>query len=463
VIVSPFIFFLLIFSFLLNYKKYFVLTIVFFLPFNDIFALTIHNTHLLFFHFLGLFFIFLEIFTLKIKLKINNQMRVGLFFILILYLSILSTLLNENKINIVPMHVSFLDYYTVPLHFSMTNFTQLLFPTFMFVLTYTLIKYINSLKIYYRILKVSILASILVFFSGVIIQCGLYFFGNNFISKFYWIFTGSYDVTDILSRIEYNKIGNFPRMYSLVGEPSFTSVYFITIIPIVFMFFKLTNNNKYLFITILLLFGVFLSGSTSGYIGFILLIFNSYILSLIFRNKRFSKNRTSIMKSLIIFLFIIIFIFLIYNNIDYIYNTHISKLVDNTGSMPVRLKTIMLSLEIFQNFPLFGVGYGSHRTTSLASSLLANTGIIGFGTFIIFISYIIFSLGKIMKLTTDYNFYLISKYIILSIISFIPLLLVFIPIVGISFGYTWLIIALGVSIIQIYKIKERQICSQKTH
>ncbi|MGB8698759.1 MAG: hypothetical protein WCD18_05020, partial [Thermosynechococcaceae cyanobacterium] len=62
----------------------------------------------------------------------------------------------------------------------------------------------------------------------------------------------------------------------------------------------------------------------------------------------------------------------------------------DSNSAEGRLSTISSATDLFLNHPILGVGWGSNRANSFLANLLANTGIFGFGTFIISNSILVF-------------------------------------------------------------------------
>jgi hypothetical protein len=64
--------------------------------------------------------------------------------------------------------------------------------------------------------------------------------------------------------------------------------------------------------------------------------------------------------------------------VDYILQMHIGKLGGDFGSGATRSFAAAYTMdEVFARSPLLGVGYGSHRSLSFGTFLLANVGIVG--------------------------------------------------------------------------------------
>ena len=75
-----------------------------------------------------------------------------------------------------------------------------------------------------------------------------------------------------------------------------------------------------------------------------------------------------------------ILVFLIFSIEDlrsYIFDNHLSKIYGDSGSGVVRILNLQHSLDLFLSNPIIGIGYGSHRSTTLVFSLLVNIGILG--------------------------------------------------------------------------------------
>jgi hypothetical protein len=183
-------------------------------------------------------------------------------------------------------------------------------------------------------------------------------------------------------------INNIPRLVSVALEPSNISIYMIFLIILTYML----KDNKIIFkkrdhMLLIIIFIITLLMTLSTTALLILFCFFSFIII----NKIYVKHNLSeivINKSLIyiIFSLIICCILTIYILNKYyieIYETILSLTINkiSTASGNDRFTRAIYSFELFFNYPIFGVGWGSNETYDSLTKLLSNLGIIGFSLF----------------------------------------------------------------------------------
>lgn len=170
------------------------------------------------------------------------------------------------------------------------------------------------------------------------------------------------------------------RIKSLTGEPS---MFALTILP--FFSYALIRSN-YLFAA---LFGISLlfTFSTAAYIGivFVLLYFSC-----------FKKNFFIVNSALVFFVVAFFAVFYVPEAHQVFEKVVLSKLDASSHSGDVRARFFAEGLHwwidagVFTK--LFGVGFGTVRTTDLFSTLLINVGVVGVFAFLLFLFYPIFKL-----------------------------------------------------------------------
>lgn len=225
------------------------------------------------------------------------------------------------------------------------------------------------------------------------------------------------------------------RIKSLTGEPS---MYSFSIFP--FLLFAVYLKKK--LVSSVLLLSLILSSSTTFFIGIILVLFFSlkYILKSFFR------------VYLVLWVIIIFYLFVGPTAISSFFDNFIwDKLTMQNRSGSERYLTFLQHINFYDNLPflnkLFGIGFGNVRSTDMFSTLLVNTGIVGFVMFSIVFLYPIFKLGK------D-KFAIILK---LSIIETYFSMMIAVP----EFSYlpTWLF--LGIAYNKIYVDRKEKVASFK--
>lgn len=183
------------------------------------------------------------------------------------------------------------------------------------------------------------------------------------------------------------------RIKSLTGEPS---MFAFTVLP----FFMMSMHYKKTWASVVLLFTLFFSFSTTAYLGVA-----TYFAIRLFTTKPI-KN-----KKIIISLYFLIFFFLLnvlFQVVDltklnvWFYNDVIMKLQGQDHSGGVRLNSFKDSLDLFLTMPffskIFGLGFGAIRTSSMYTTFLVNTGILGL---LVFLAAFIYPTIILMKSKED--------------------------------------------------------------
>lgn len=377
-------------------------------------------------------------------------------------LSLVATLVLEMKVQVVPIHTPFadfkyLEYIAQPLKMRMVNYTQLMYLTFMLGVYLALRDELVKIHLNPKILMAFVWSAGLVLVSGLIYQLCLSFGFISFVQKSYVFFTGH---EELMMQWKGGFAG-IPRMYSLAGEASGTSVIFLISFVFVLMFFhpdyyRWDKKN----LAIVFIIGVFISGGTSGYVGLAILL--SLLLLLCLSNLATGHFCRSLIVSnryylVALLAFIAVCIALSFVEVREVASYHLNKIIaepSKSSSGEIRAATIQAGIDVFLQSPLIGVGIGSHRTTSLISSLLANTGVVGAGSFLYAMYVLLKGRANRASLPGDSTFVLKS----VMWIAFIPALVVALissgTMVLVSGWFLLIIAALGAW--QAYEIDPKQ-------
>jgi len=234
--------------------------------------------------------------------------------------------------------------------------------------------------------------------------------GQNLVAKSLFYITSIQiliGIIDLISKLIFNLpvIPTFSKLFFGVGPSQYTGLSMRAGLPIIQGFMKepshyansfipaltylalLKNKNQKLiiieFLSILIL---LLSGSFTGF-GIILywFLFRSYNFIM---NSRLGKF-PSFLVVIVIFLLVVGFVQILSYNftiIDYYLNRFYGLLgtAPSVGSEAIRLMSITYSYKLFFKYPLFGIGIGSSIAHGFMPNLLANMGIIGFFSWLIF-------------------------------------------------------------------------------
>ena len=248
----------------------------------------------------------------------------------------------------------------------------------------------------------------------------------------------------------WGSIGDIARTFTYVGEASFTAKYYLMMMSLfagMLLYQKNSIQKKVLllFNLLLILILITLLGSTTGYVGFFILLGIIGVLYLGYqhtiRASIVNSNSRFIFTFLIFSLFVLIpSVMLFYDQIVFFWNyllvNHIDKIEGEAGSGYVRIQSNLIALEAFFKSPLFGVGYGHNRATTFLSFLLSNVGIVGFILFNFFWFYLVFvPLRKLKNMPQDLKMHCIV-YVTMFIITYLTNFL-FSSSVAIAFGWVW--------------------------
>jgi len=391
------------------------------------------------------------------KLKYNENF-VLIVFCSISLLSLIMPIILKGNIRVMGFDQSFfgdyakLDYYasSIPLELRRTNLTQYLYLVFMVVSYFNITNLIKSEK---QIIKTSI----------ILVKLGLIVTIMGFLYQIF-VILGFYNIYNYINYFLKGRFlqysgktafgGQIPRMYTIVGEPSFTASFLILSLSLVFVPLFLKKNLKlknypynYLVFFIFSL-GIILCTSTTGYFGLFILLLCFFLFHFLKGRK---KTNILNLRTLINFIVIIIFMsisiliffnFFFDNPISYFLEEHVGKILQTSGVGKARYIGAKYSFDIFLKSPFLGVGYGSHRTPSVFFTLLANTGIIGVVLFMLF-NFLIIKKGiKVYKHNPNTEISIVMLALTLVSIIYVFFIIFAHPVLFINFFFYWIVLAL---------------------
>lgn len=171
-------------------------------------------------------------------------------------------------------------------------------------------------------------------------------------------------------------LNGFPRMASVTMEPSYFAQILIPISPYFYWNFQSSkplffSRNFHKFMYFFSLISLLVAITTTGVLGFILLIG-----LLLVNNLRFFSKRS---KLLLIFTYLIVVLISLFFMIQYIIT------VSGTYSGIERFKTVVFGYKYFLDYPILGLGWGVFPTYDFLINLLVNFGLLGTIPFLIFL------------------------------------------------------------------------------
>jgi len=351
----------------------------------------------------------------------NNRNRYIKLFILCVFFYCIITFLNQlgNIIfDLTHNNLTLVDQTDTRFYFRKTLFTQSLYLLAGF-LTFLYIKlFYQNIWDKYIFIGTGFLA-----FYGIYEVLYFLIFGErgDFLSN---RIVGSGELAHIDGLFQTINIGGISimRLKSLTGEPS---MYSFTILPFCIYAFH-TERYK---IAALLFSTLVLSTSTTAILGIMLYIFFNTI---------FMKVTRKWLNGIFIFIVVILgFIFFFLEELQILYQTMvINKItlqhdsgISRFGAFIRHLSYYITDMNLWSQ--LVGLGFGTVRSTDLVSTLLVNTGIIGFFTFTAVFFY------PILKLKNNYR----NNGIKISLIVIYVTAMISVP----EFGYLSVWIFLGIA------------------
>jgi|GEM_PF-2079131 len=315
------------------------------------------------FFFFALILILLSLKNIFLNIKNKNLFMFVLLvslFVLITLISIILAYISKYEVLVLrPPDKPNFPYHQV-YQFSRLNITQFLYLLFYLTL------FLSIMVSKFDILKVFkyFLLGININFIFQIFEILLYFFKGSLPN-----FLNNLSFSNETIQILFLKDLNIYRFSGLIPSSSMLGIYLTIGLFIALFFENIFKNNWLRYLQIFIIFLSFLFTISSTFVLGALIVFLIYFYT--------NKNYLSI------FLILVLIPVLFY--------------LFNRQTIEIRIQNFIYSINIFLKYPIFGIGWGSHFA-DFFSSLLANTGILGFLSFMsIFIFMITKTLEKIKE------------------------------------------------------------------
>ncbi|WP_028992025.1 O-antigen ligase family protein [Thermoanaerobacter thermocopriae] len=343
--------------------------------------------------------------------------------------------------------------YDILLSFSKTNITQLLYLLTNLTVTVLILLELRNLSEVKKLIKILLYSSFFALIFG-IYQLMCYLLKLHFP---YWLFNNNIGYSQGFNQT----VENIKRINSIATEPSMYAFFLLMIIPIILSMRISKNNiiskkmvNILLYLTIA---EIILATSSTGYIGLLFFISSYTIYNFLHGiggERKYRENFYYIIRTISIITVlstILLSIYILVFGLDNLINAFVSLTVDkfNNLSGQERLQGFLNGLNLFINYPVLGVGYGSNRTYDLMTTLLSNTGIIGFVSFSMIIIIAIKILMKYIKLT-EKGGKSIMIGLLFSLLNAIFAFMISIP--DLIFLYFWIILGLIFTIPKVVEV-----------
>jgi len=392
--------------------------------------------------------------------QIGPSGRMLLLFQGAVLLSLLMPILFRGAIWIVSIDTGYVEYErTRPLAFSSHNVTQLIFQTSLVALYFSLKRELSSVDRLQTSVRLIVGAAIGVLVFGVAYQILSYRGQYGPLFSLFHFFTGSSDtafahVDDMRALFDntkaYGSLGSIPRMLTPVGEPAFTSIYLALGAAMALAgsarFRARHGGLTRSLAPYALVVGVILAGSTSGYLALLLLLAaNLLMASYASKQRRRVRIRTVAILVGIMFLSIVAVVAIqslgSFSFGKYFLTEHVDKITQGAGSGSIRLDALIYTLrEVVFKSPILGVGYGSHRSSTSITGLLASVGIIGTFFYVAFVLKSLNGCRRAIRNTRDENLAKVGYQFLTAGTVLFPVILVVSPSVF-MFPWQWFVAA----------------------
>lgn len=383
--------------FLVN-RKYLFWSFIISIPFGQ--AVVCYISYISFYLSPALFFMLLlltrKLFDLfaagQTRFKITREGFLLGLFLLAGGLSLFMPLLINGQVLVHPVDAPYLPIVYEPLYFSRVNITQYLYLIFWALAFFVLVDELkNSFVRLQKVISVLTVLGIITVMSGFANQLFRYLGLDNWAYNMYAILGGR-DLSFIGK-----EIGGIPAMYTIAGEPGWTSLYLLVLFGLVAVPLCLKSqiypqHNKTGTLSLIIIFCGLIMAGTTGYAGLILFGVSMMLLGLF--KLPFSIFSSLLLKTAIIATVSLCILFMLFSLTnkslgEFIYLSHITKIMGESGSGLTRWTYAMDALKIFLQYPLLGVGIGSNKASSLLPGLLSNAGLIGTALFLAFNAFLI--------------------------------------------------------------------------
>jgi hypothetical protein len=351
----------------------------------------------------------------------------------------------------------------VPLQFSVKNFTQLLYPTFGILLFLSIEWYIRSKADLKRVIRILVRAFYLVAAFMVVYQIAYLVNLRAPINGIFFLFTGEANA----NFSDYNALGNLIRAFTPVGEPGYTGTYFGMVLAIVAGLtyggyargWTLSLNRR---LVVVILAAIILNASTTGFFAVVAVLASFLVVSVFRRQNRVKATSNARTVAQLLFGMVAVAVMALLTAqafglslIDIIVSEHVAKIAGGAGSGAFRLTSIIYTMqEVFAKSPILGVGYGSHRALSLIVFLLANTGVVGLLTFLLFNGTALLHAVKAMNRAADPELASIAFALAVTHLSLLAVLSVKSD-VALAFGWLWMTAALCEACYRLHRHRQR--------
>jgi hypothetical protein len=346
-----------------------------------------------------------------------------------------------------------------PLQLSSFNFTQVLYPLFGVLLFNTLVKEIKTKEELRYSVQALVWGGVVTGLMG-IIGGVLYTIGQEGI---YTGFLGLFSIGPAGAKSPgIGSVGQFFRVYTIAGEPGFTAISLLLSLGLLAgLSLGHTDRNQEIIkypraLAFVLALALLFNGSTTGYFGAFLLVAWSIIATAYYDRSRFLSFRRAVV-SLVLISFVVAGAGTVLqvsgtSFYEWLIEYHFAKLQgEGVGSGQIRSYVTWYTLrDVFPVSPILGVGYGSHLSLSMATFLISNVGLLGFGTFVAFL-YLVFRNALIVAQALAGELGTMAFAAVLALPPVFGTLFVAKATSAMNYGVTWTIVALAEASYQVYR------------
>jgi len=386
-------------------------------------------------------------------------------FLVAVAVSLIMPLLIAGGSSAQPVDGPYLPFAPQPIYFSRVNITQTLYIFFWALSSLILTKEMYHLKRLKRVIKLVIIMGVITVLTGLV----------NQVFRLLEMDTLAYNMYAILGGRDLSflrkEVAGLPLMYSIAGEPGWTSSFLLLVLGLIGVpsFLGSTNlvwsRRVNVAVLLFIILGLLLGGTT-GYIGLVIFFTSGLVfLKLRLPTLHFINvtKRWIAIGILSTTLLVLIFRMIGVSLVTYLEKAHSAKLLLESGSGPTRLLYAIENVKLFMQYPILGVGFGSSKSSSLITGLLSNIGLLGILPFLWFNWALLRENLRVYLHAGDREFMILSLALSLSFLAFFGASLIAKSMGTLTHPWYWLLLTMLAVLPRLYYHFRASGYCQKSH
>ncbi len=333
------------------------------------------------------------------------------------------------------------------LEFGWFNITQSIYPVYGVILYYVSSKMLSSMSRIRKFLRCFVYGAVLVALVQILFGV-LYELGMSSVAREIYSLAGITGYNDPRA----SKYGLSVLVFSLAGEPGTSALMYLSSLSFLSVS-RLSSKGKkrtthYYTCVFILLIALITTGSTLAYVGLVITAIVYIFVHIRYISVSKNGSYLNFSRMLIKFGAVVGVIVLVFNLFQTdLLNTafHVAKIVGDGPELTVRWKALYHSVNhIYTQYPVLGIGYGSHLSPVMLDAILANIGFIGLVIFILFVTSALSNAIKATYVRKE-NMLFMFGIVSMNMVYFFGVM-IGIGAAGMALGSTWLLPSLAAAV-----------------